>query len=644
MNDPFPDIRSPPPLTPLDDLHVPSRPPTPYEDTRTPNLSPIVANDVTPIVTPDMTPNVTPDMTFAVTHDDHNRARTGNCTCTIVQFIKHYIYDIFTGHNLVDMANRARQGRPVPNLRGRVVENPLPFGGPSAQLFGSNTHTLAAARQNPLVTDEQWKTNIKRQANEIVRGQRGQVDLFYLPPPNTDSFEAESVGEFWDYIRNKIDGDLPAHAEIEDWSFLNSTLPGSEKSKAFNGRIRYWHKWYDSFIPQLEEDVSTEGKVKLKLVGYDNLAEGFENPNTNIAGDTKARTEYFMLNLDVPNRPGMNSYGQLLRNGYYEIVRNENMRGTYVCNNKYIDDPIGVLGKKFESALEKNIKKVAAAITSVNPNKIFDVSRSITMAVGNGAPAQRLNYDLVGKTFYVPGSAYDLRRKFENTASPERLEHAFRKIGSLDENGDPITSESVGSIASTSLYSQISNSPIVKELARVGANELPDNRMGLRDANELLGSSRDDNRSRATRARESTNNRLEEDVPPLRGQAFPNAVGYYLRDRKVRRLTQPPVTPPHTNRRLAFETGGRHNDVVDAPEDKVPELNILDQQEALDIIYTWFRDFAFHHMIGPEDINLPCANEFLDVSEITIMDTLFVLQAALDEELVFRIGIIKFAE
>ena len=111
------------------------------------------------------------------------------------------------------MANRARQARPVPNIAGRVINNPLPFGGPSAQLFGSNTHTLANARQNPVVTDEQWQANIKRQANEIVRGQRGQVDLFYLPPPNTDSFEAESVADFWEYIRNKLEGDLPAHAD-----------------------------------------------------------------------------------------------------------------------------------------------------------------------------------------------------------------------------------------------------------------------------------------------------------------------------------------------------------------------------------------------------------------------------------------------
>ena len=130
------------------------------------------------------------------------------------------------------MANRARQGRPVPtNIRGRVLENPLPFDGPGAELYGSSSHNLTGVRENPVVTDEQWQANIKRQANEIVRGQRGMADLFYLPPPNTDSFEAESVGEFWDYIRSKIDGDLPAHAEIEDWSFINSTLPGSQKPK-----------------------------------------------------------------------------------------------------------------------------------------------------------------------------------------------------------------------------------------------------------------------------------------------------------------------------------------------------------------------------------------------------------------------------
>ena len=185
-----------------------------------------------------------------------------------------------------------------------------------------------------------------------------------------------------------------------------------------------------------------------------------------------------------------------------------------MCNCKFIDDPISILGRKFESSLEKNLKKAAAAITSRQPNKIFDMSRSLTMAVGGGVPAQRLNYDLIGKTFYVPGSAYDIRRKLENVASPERLEEAFTKVGALDENGDPIASESVGTISSTSMYSQMSNSPIVQNLATLGANELPSNQMGLREADAMLGNSRDDNRSRATRARASTNNRIQEDVPP----------------------------------------------------------------------------------------------------------------------------------
>ena len=142
------------------------------------------------------------------------------------------------------MANRATRqgGRPDIPTRGRVLNNPLPFGGPAAQLYRSNQQNLTGVRQNPIVTDELWKSSIKRQANEIVRGQRSTADLIYLPLPNTDSFEAESVDEFWQYVRDKIDGELPAHAEIEDWTYINSTLPGSPKSKAFNGRIKFWHK------------------------------------------------------------------------------------------------------------------------------------------------------------------------------------------------------------------------------------------------------------------------------------------------------------------------------------------------------------------------------------------------------------------
>ena len=420
---------------------------------------------------------------------------------------------------MVDMSNRARN-RPSTSatpLRGRIQENPIPFGAPAAQLYGSN-QTLTQVRENPIITDDQWRENLRRQAQEIVRGTRNAADLLYLPPPNTDSFQAESIDEFWAYIRSKIDNDLPVHADIEDWSIVNSTLPGSAKSKAFNGRIRYWHKWHGAYVPQIEEDVNAEGKVKLKMVGHDrranNLIEGYENPNTATAGETKARTEYFILNLDHANTPGMQSYGELLKIGYYEIVRDNNLRGNYVCNTTYLDDPISILGKKFEAALEKNIRKAAATLTSRNPTKIYDFSKSITMAVGSGAPGQKLNYDLVGKTFYVPGSAYDLRRKFENTASPERLEKAFRRVAALDENGDPIPSESVGSVDSTSLYSQMSNSPMIRKLAAVGANELPNERIGLNDADMMLGTSRDDNRSRAARAKDSLNGRLQEEEGP----------------------------------------------------------------------------------------------------------------------------------
>ena len=130
---------------------------------------------------------------------------------------------IFAGYNIVDMANRVRRREAYNDNRGRLQQNPLPFGGPGAQLFGSNQQNLTAVRENPIITDEQWQNNLRRQAQEIVRGQRGAADLLYLPPPNADSFQAESVEEFWAYIRNKIDGDLPAHADIEDWSVLNIT-------------------------------------------------------------------------------------------------------------------------------------------------------------------------------------------------------------------------------------------------------------------------------------------------------------------------------------------------------------------------------------------------------------------------------------
>ena len=111
--------------------------------------------------------------------------------------------------------------RPVPTLSGRVQNNPLPFGGPRGAIFGSNSNSLTEIRSNPVVTDRQWKENISNQARQIVRGTRGQADFIYLPP---DSFETDSVDDFWEYIRGKIDGALPAHTVIEDWSFINTRL------------------------------------------------------------------------------------------------------------------------------------------------------------------------------------------------------------------------------------------------------------------------------------------------------------------------------------------------------------------------------------------------------------------------------------
>ena len=315
-----------------------------------------------------------------------------------------------SGDNPYDSMSRRKVTISQNSSRMRVP-NPIPFEGGRGRLYGQGV-SLAEARENPTVSDDDWKRNLRRQAREIVTTKRSSADLIYMPPPNVDSFEAESVEEFWNYIRNKIDGELPAHAEIEDWSVINNTLPGSPKSKAFNGKIKYWQKWHGAYIPEMEEDVSREGKVKLKMIGHDrranNLIDGYENPNTEDIAKTKARTQYFLLTLDHSNAPGMDSYGELLKIAYYEIVRNEKLQGRYVCNCSFIDDPIQMLAKKFGAALEKNIKKQASMIVTRNPTKIFDFSRSIQMAVGHGAADTKLAYDLVGKTFYVPGSAYDV--------------------------------------------------------------------------------------------------------------------------------------------------------------------------------------------------------------------------------------------
>ena len=381
------------------------------------------------------------------------------------------------------------------------------------------------------------------------------------------------------------------HADIEDWSVINSTIPGSSKSKAYNGRIKFWHKWSGAYVPEIEEDVSTEGKVKLKMVGHDkranSLIEGFENPNVQGLAQTKARTMYFLLNLQVENLPGMETYGELLKRGYYEIVRNENLRGTYVCNCKYIDDPIVLLAKNFSASLDKYLKKAAASIVSRNPSKVFDFSRSIHMAVGHGAPESKLSYDLVGKTFYVPGSAYDIKRKIDNIATPERLEEQFRKVGELNEEGERVSSTSLGSMESTSLYSQMSNSPVVKSLAALGANELPDNQMDLQDAEMMLGTSADDNRSSAARAKSSVRGRIPEVPQSYKGKSLPDEGRYHLRTRYKKRITQ-----GNTPRRLRF-------DDEDAPDDQndiqtAETFAVLVNEDAYQIMFEHFREMFYH--------------------------------------------------
>ena len=81
-NDPFPDIRSPPPLSPLEDTHAeqpPSRSPTPFDDILapsivTPNVSPIY-----PLPTHNTieTPNI-PENPNSNQNLEYNRATTGN--------------------------------------------------------------------------------------------------------------------------------------------------------------------------------------------------------------------------------------------------------------------------------------------------------------------------------------------------------------------------------------------------------------------------------------------------------------------------------------------------------------------------------------------------------------------------------------
>ena len=543
-----------------------------------------------------------------------------------------------TGPNPIDsMARRA--ALPTSSSRGRVL-NPIPFEGGVARLYG-NEGSLANARENPVVTDDEWKRNIRKQARDIVRGTRSTADLIYLPPPNTDAFQAESVEEFWAYIRSKLDNDLPAHANIEDWSVVNSTIPGSSKSKAYNGRIKYWHKWHGAYIPEMEEDVSTEGKVKLKMVGHDrranNLIDGFENPNVQEAGQTKARTQYFLLNLEINNLPGMQSYGELLKAGYYEIVTNENLRGRYVCNCTYIDDPIVQLGRNFAAALEKNLKKAAACIVSRNPSKVFDFTRSIQMAVGHGAPETKLCYDLVGKTFYVPGSAYDIRRKIENVATPERLEDQFRKVGELNEEGERVSSTSLGSVESTSLYSEMSNSPVVKSLAALGANELPDNQMDLGDAEMMLGTSADTNRSSAVRAKNSVKGRIPDVPSTYKGKSLPKESRYHLRTRNGKRITQGGPIP----RRLRFD----EEDAPDAQDD--PNTNmveneevpfaVLENEDAYHFMFEHFREMFYHIMLSRMDMNNICNAKYLSVCDKIVLNNIFVLQVAYEYKLCFRI-------
>ena len=83
-----------------------------------------------------------------------------------------------------------------------------------------------------------------------------------------------------------------------------------------------------------------------------------------------------------------------------------------------------------------------------------------------------------------------------------------------------------------------------------------------------------------------------------------------------------------------------NKDATDAPEEEECDVCVMENKDALEVIYNWFTDFAYHHMIGIEDINTECRNEFLNICEITVMDTTFALQVALDETLVFRVVIL----
>lgn len=250
------------------------------------------------------------------------------------------------------------------------------------------------------------------------------------------------------------------------------------------------------FQYDFKETVSKSGKVNVGTVGYSSkknkMPGGTEIYAHQDADNVKPKTFYFYL-TDLDNVPQEDNAERMykpfydIQEEYYDGV----VQNTHLCQLDFKTDPTLELGKKLTSAWRKEVRKLADANYHLNKNTNYDLRNNLRIATGTGVPNAKLQWDPYAKTFFVPGSQYDLQRSYnESVASnqevervDERAARAASSLGLVPNYNDVDTDSDLSSTpASSSNYSislGISNispiTPIRTPRAMRGPDRIPSN-------------------------------------------------------------------------------------------------------------------------------------------------------------------------
>ena len=339
---------------------------------------------------------------------------------------------------LVEMSSTARVGRPVPGIPRADVPYALgPEQGLSLETsyyaqFGDTipNNTSAANLQNvtPVANATEYNRIVRQDARGILMGGLTNVQPAYLAPPAESSLQINDVDGFWDTVTEVAGGNLPRDCVITCLTFANSTRPGSLKSKLYNGYIKFRN--FKKYRWMLGYSAIKNKKLDGNTSYYRNNTEDF-----------RSRKLYFYMTDAYTGGQDLNANSAAfwdLRDGYYRRVPATAEPGAYNCILAFDDNPTGMLAKRFEKSLQKEMRHIADAIYRTDPGHEYTINAPFH--TGRGLAAGKLKYNPITREFYNPDSRanvtflsnWRLLTTQERQRINARTENAAASLGYLD--------------------------------------------------------------------------------------------------------------------------------------------------------------------------------------------------------------------